>query len=177
MRRSILTAISALVAAAVLVPAAGRAAEPALSLASPAFSDGDAIPVEYTADGRDIPPPLDVAGVPAGTVTLALTVTDPDAPGGTWVHWVVWDIPPGTTRIPAGTLPAGAAEGRNSWGRPGYGGPQPPRGQTHRYVFTVLALDTVLHLPARAGESALLRAVTGHVLAKATLTGRYGPRR
>ncbi len=177
MGRGCLKSAGLLAAAALLAPAAGRGAGGALSVGSPAFAEGEAIPVEYTADGRDLSPPLTITGVPSGAAGLALTMTDPDAPGRVWVHWVAWNIPAGTARIPAGELPEGSAEGRNSWGRSGYGGPEPPPGQTHRYVFTVLALDTPLHLPAQAGLSDLLRAAEGHVLATARLTGRYGPRR
>lgn len=149
----------------------------AFTLVSPAFAGGDSIPAEYTCDGLDISPPLEWGGVPEGTVSLALVCDDPDAPVGTWVHWVIFDIPPGTTSLPAGvpadtTLADGAVQGRNSWGRTGYGGPCPPFG-THRYYFRLYALDTCLGLPPRTGSRELARAMEGHVLGVAELMGTY----
>jgi Raf kinase inhibitor-like YbhB/YbcL family protein len=167
-------------AVAVLVsglPTAATAGQPdpapgALALTSPAFAQGQAIPSRYTDDGENTSPPLVVAGAPHGTVSLALIVEDPDAPVGTWVHWVVWDLPAGTHDIAAGKLPEGALEGRNSWGRNVYGGPAPPSG-THRYFFRLFALDVAPDLPPRAGAAALRRAMSGHVLATAELMGTY----
>lgn len=151
-------------------------AAPALSLGSPAFAHGAAIPPRHTADGADTSPPLVIAGAPAGTVSLALIVDDPDAPVGTWVHWVVWNLPGTTTEIAEGALPAGVAEGRNGWGRSGWGGPSPPSG-THRYFFRLQALDTVLSLPASTDAATLRRATAGHVLGEAELMGTYSRRR
>jgi hypothetical protein len=148
------------------------AAAHALELKSPAFSYGGPIPPKYTCDGSDVSPPLQIQGLPGGTRSLALIVDDPDAPRGTWVHWVVWNIPPGATRIKEGRLPQGAVEGVNDFGRRGWGGPCPPYG-LHRYFFKLYALDTVLQLPQRANKAQLLKAMKGHVLAEAVLLGRY----
>ncbi len=142
----------------------------AMRITSSAFAEGGGIPARYTCDGEDVSPPLAIEGVPAGTRTLALVVDDPDAPGGTWDHWVAFDIPV-TDTIPEGVGELGVA-GVNSWGRPGYGGPCPPRG-AHRYVFTIYAVDTVLDLGGGASSGELRRALTGHVLGKASLTGTY----
>jgi Raf kinase inhibitor-like YbhB/YbcL family protein len=128
------------------------------------------IPTRYTCDGDGVSPPLRISGVPEGAATLALVVEDPDAPAGTWDHWVAYDIPVAHT-IPEDVGHLGTA-GRNSWGRPGYGAPCPPRG-SHRYVFTLYAVDRDLGLPAGAGKDAVLRAIRDHVLAKASLLGRY----
>jgi Raf kinase inhibitor-like YbhB/YbcL family protein len=161
--------------AAAVVAAAGegdQAMDSALAITSPAFADGQPIPAKYTADGANISPELTIAGPPAGTACFALIVDDPDAPMGTWVHWVVWNIPSSTTRIPEARLPAGSAEGRNSWGRTGYGGPSPPSG-THHYHFKLYALDRPLELPRTADKQTLIDAMEGRVLARAQLTGTY----
>jgi Raf kinase inhibitor-like YbhB/YbcL family protein len=143
-----------------------------LILTSPAFENGQPIPPRFTADGADVSPPLEISGIPEGTASLALIMDDPDAPMGTWVHWVVWNIPPGTRRIEEGRLPAGAVQGRNSWGRNAYGGPAPPSG-THRYYFKLYALDSDFDLPAVTDKAALLAAMEGHVLGQAQLMGTY----
>ena len=142
-----------------------------LRLSSPAFVHTGNVPAVHTCDGRDASPPLAIAGVPARTQSLVLIMDDPDAPAGTWVHWVAWNIPPGTTEIGAG-LPPGSVEGRNSWQRTGYGGPCPPSG-SHRYFFKLYALDTLLTLPATGGKAEVERAMKGHVLAQAELMGTY----
>ena len=148
----------------------------ALTVTSSAFGDGDAIPSTYTCDGDDISPPLAWDGVPSDAVGLVLILDDPDAPGGTWVHWVVYDIPATTTDLPeaasSGSLPAGAGEGLNGWGEAGYGGPCPPEG-SHRYYFRLYALDVELdglQEPARADVEA---AMQGHVVAEGELMGTY----
>jgi Raf kinase inhibitor-like YbhB/YbcL family protein len=115
-------------------------------------------------------PPLQIAGIPSGTETLALTLEDPDAPGGTFVHLVMWNIPP-AGEIPEGSVPEGAAFGANSAGRSAYSPPCPPGG-THRYVFTLYALDGAPGLPSGSVIGALREAMRGHVLAQASLTGR-----
>ncbi|MFI9804373.1 YbhB/YbcL family Raf kinase inhibitor-like protein [Streptomyces sp. NPDC052301] len=146
-----------------------------LTVASPAYPDGGTIPRRYTCDGEDVSPPLGVTAVPAGTVSLALLLQDPDAPRGTFTHWLAWDIAPHLTPLAAGEHPAGAAEGRNGFGRTGYGGPCPPRGDhPHRYVLTVYAADRRPSLAPDATPADLLRALSGHTLASGTLTGRYG---
>jgi Raf kinase inhibitor-like YbhB/YbcL family protein len=143
-----------------------------IGINSPAFSAGTVIPAKYTCDSRDMSPPLIIGSVPAGTRSLALIMDDPDAPGGTWVHWVVWNVPPETREFPENVLPAGAKQGRNSWNRNGYGGPCPPSG-THRYVFKLYALDTTLNLSSSAGKAELERAVQGHLLASGQYMGTY----
>ncbi len=147
-----------------------------MRVSSPAFADGEPIPVRYTADGEDLSPPLAIAGLPPGVESLALICDDPDAPSGTWVHWVVWNLPPDTGLVAEGELPAGSVEGRNSWGRTDYGGPSPPSG-THRYFFKVFALDRVLELPGTTDAARLERAMRGHVVASAELMGTYARRR
>ena len=142
------------------------------TVTSPAFTHGTAIPPNFTADGADVSPELVLANPPAGAASFALVMDDPDAPVGTWVHWVAWNLPADTRAIPEGALPAGAVEGRNSWGRAGYGGPAPPSG-THRYFFKVYALDTTLNLPTSTDKAGLERATKGHILAEAELMGTY----
>lgn len=141
-----------------------------MQLTSPAFADGAAIPTRYSCDGDDISPPLVIDGLPEGTATLALVVDDPDAPGGTWDHWVAYDIPP-ATEIPEDVAALGVA-GTNSWRRGGYGGPCPPSG-IHRYFFTLYAVDTELGLEQGARKGQLLDALEGHVIAEAQLMGTY----
>jgi Raf kinase inhibitor-like YbhB/YbcL family protein len=137
-------------------------------ITSTAFTEGAAIPRRYTGQGDDISPPLAWNHAPAGTRSFALVCDDPDAPAGTWVHWVVYNIPADTTSLPeafsAGKkIPSGAVQGTNSWQRLGYGGPMPPSG-THRYFFKIYALDTVLQLEPGQTQKALLEAMEGHVL-------------
>ncbi|MCG6963347.1 MAG: YbhB/YbcL family Raf kinase inhibitor-like protein [Acidobacteria bacterium] len=141
-------------------------------ITSTAFAQGSPIPARYTADGDDISPPLEIHDPPDGTQSLALVMDDPDAPVGTWVHWVVWRIPPQSRELRPGEAPAGAVEGRNSWGRSGYGGPAPPSG-THRYFFKLFALDVSPELPPTTDKAALLKAMDGHVLGQAQLMGTY----
>ena len=144
----------------------------ALRITSPAFHDTQTIPPRCTADGSDISPELRIEGVPERTQSLALIVDDPDAPMGTWVHWVLWNIPADTTVIEEGTTPVGSTSGRNSWGRTGYGGPSPPSG-THRYFFKLYALDEELDLPPTTDKAALEHAIDGHILGTAQLMGTY----
>ncbi len=149
----------------------------ALQLSSPAFKMGETIPKVYTCDGEDRSVPLSWTEPPAGTRSFALIADDPDAPMGTWVHWVLYNIPASTRSLPEGisaaaTLPDGSLHGKNSWQRLGYGGPCPPRG-THRYFFKLYALDTVLTLRAGATKEELLKAIAGHILAQAELMGVY----
>jgi|GEM_PF-66625 len=142
------------------------------SITSSAFAENGSIPPEYTADGRNVSPPLAISAVPDGTLSLALIMDDPDAPRGTWDHWIVWNIPPATAEISAGSVPAGAVQGANGWGRSDYGGPSPPSG-THRYFFKLYALDAALDLKPGANKAALERAMEGHIIAQATLVGLY----
>jgi len=160
-----------------LVPG-GKGGVPAIDVSSGAFGPNGQIPVAYTCDGTDISPPLSWGPVPAGTAGIALLVSDPDAPGGTFIHWVAYNIPPGTRGIPAGApgknvLPAGSLQGMNDMGRPGYGGPCPPRGRPHHYHFTVYALDTAINLTGKRDGRMLSAALSGHILAQGELVGIY----
>lgn len=143
-----------------------------LTISSPAFSHGGAIPARYTCDGAHTSPPLVIGKIPPAALTLALIMDDPDAPMGTWVHWVVWNIPPGTGEITENGLPQGASQGRNDWKRNSYGGPCPPSG-THRYYLRLYALDTQLHLLPSTTKSDLEQAMQGHILARGELMGTY----
>ncbi|MCI3271695.1 YbhB/YbcL family Raf kinase inhibitor-like protein [Streptomyces cylindrosporus] len=146
-----------------------------LTVSSPAFTEGGTIPRRYTCDGEDVSPPLTVTGVPAATTTLAVLLQDPDAPHGTFTHWLLWNADPHQTRWPAGQPPQGATEGRNGFKKTGYGGPCPPKGsEPHHYVLSVYAADRTLDLPSTASADDVKRALTGHTLASGTLTGRYG---
>jgi Raf kinase inhibitor-like YbhB/YbcL family protein len=140
-----------------------------LSVSSPAFEHNALIPAKYTCDGDDVSPPLTVEGAPEETRSLVLVVDDPDAPMGTWDHWVVWNIPPARS-IAEDTVPG--TEGLNTYRRHSYGGPCPPSG-THRYFFKVYALDIMLNLSSNATKRELEKAMQGHVLAKGELIGLY----
>jgi Raf kinase inhibitor-like YbhB/YbcL family protein len=150
----------------------------ALTVNSSAFTEGGGIPARYTCEGQDVSPPLAWSGLPAGTKSLALIVDDPDAPDPkapkrTWVHWVLYDIPPTATSLPeGGALPSGIREGRNDWGRKGYGGPCPPVGR-HRYFHKLYALDTVLGDLGEPTKAQVEKAMEGHVLAEGRLMGTY----
>jgi hypothetical protein len=143
-------------------------------LSSPFFAPGAAIPDRCSRQGGNTPPPLEIDDVPKGATSLALIMDDPDAPGGTFVHWLVWNIPTSTGRLDRDQdgLPKGAIEGVNSWGQPGYGGPQPPSG-THRYYFRLYALDTTLDLLPASPREKLEGAMQGHIVAQAELMGTY----
>ena len=150
-----------------------------LRVESAAFEHEGEIPSRFTCDGEDTSPPLSWDPGPDGTRTYALVVEDPDAPGGTWVHWVAWNLVEPHLReaaLPADVLPDGACQGHNSWRRSGYGGPCPPSG-THRYCFGVHALDIVLDLPPDTDAAGLRAAMQGHVLAQGELMGRYARKR
>ena len=149
----------------------------ALDVRSSALEEGRAMPARYTCEGLDISPPLSWSSVPNGTRSLALIVDDPDAPRGAFVHWVIYNLPPDTRRLPEdvpnqGTLPSGALQGMNGAGSIGYIGPCPPSG-THRYFFKVYALDTELDLRGGARREDIVRAMEGHVLAEGRLLGTY----
>ncbi len=152
----------------------------AFAITSAAFASGATIPPRYTCDGEDLSPPLAWQGAPEGTRAFALICDDPDAPAGTWIHWVIYNIPATEAGLAEGipsqeTLPNGARQGVNSWGRVGYNGPCPPRG-THRYFFTLYALNTLLQLGPGARRDDLLRALRGHILAETRLMGTYARR-
>lgn len=149
----------------------------ALTLTSPVFAQGQPIPAKYTCDDQDISPPLHWGDAPAGTQSFALIMDDPDAPVGTWVHWVLFNLPAGLRDLPEKVAPPqGSLEGKNGWGRAGYGGPCPPRG-SHHYFFKLYALDTKLSLARGAGKAQLLTAMEGHILAQAELVGTYSRKR
>ncbi|HEY9648171.1 MAG TPA: YbhB/YbcL family Raf kinase inhibitor-like protein [Chroococcidiopsis sp.] len=147
------------------------------ALRSSAFADGGMIPAVYTCQGGDRSPELHWDAPPSATQSLALLVDDPDAPRGSFTHWLLYNLPPDLRQLPAGItnqpqLEGGGVQGKNSFGRIGYGGPCPPSG-THRYVFRLYALDQRLDLPPGANLSQAIAAMTGHVLAVAILTGRF----
>jgi len=143
-----------------------------MKLHSTAFADGAPIPKKHTADGADVSPPLAWSDVPAGTQSFALICDDPDAPRGTWVHWVLLDLPAQTAALPEGVRDAGV-DGRNDFGKPGYGGPAPPHGKPHRYFFKLYALDRDLKLSAGASKAQVETAMQGHVLDQAQWMGTY----
>ena len=139
------------------------------------FSDNQAIPSRFTCDGENVNPELNITGVPQEAKSLSLIVDDPDAPGGDFVHWVLWNLEAETLQIKENAVPGEAIVGKNDFGNNDYGGPRPPSG-THRYQFTVYALDKKLDLPAGAGKEELRQAIKGHILSQAVLEGRYGKR-
>ncbi|HEX9901999.1 MAG TPA: YbhB/YbcL family Raf kinase inhibitor-like protein [Acidobacteriota bacterium] len=149
----------------------------AIKLTSTAFIEGEMIPRKYTCDGPDISPQLDLGEIPAKAQSIALICDDPDAPAGTWVHWVLYDWPVGEKAIPQGipgekNLANGAKQGINDFRRIGYGGPCPPGG-THRYFFKIYALDIRLNLVPGLTKAKLLEAMKGHILAEGQLMGKY----
>ena len=148
-----------------------------MELKSTAFTQGAMIPLSYTCEGKDVSPPLEWYGVPEGTRSIALICDDPDAPAGTWVHWIYYDIPPETTALPENiehtdNPSIGGTQGKNDFRKIGYGGPCPPSG-THRYFITLYALNTHLNLPPGRTKEELLHAMEGHILGQAELMGKY----
>ena len=148
-----------------------------MNLTSDAFNEGSAIPVKYTGDGADLSPPLTWSDIPSGTKSFALICDDPDAPSGAWVHWVIYNIPPSVYSLDEGidaveSSDDGTTQGINDFSRIGYGGPMPPRG-THRYVFILYALDTLLPFRPGVTRAGLLKLMSGHLLSEAKLTGKY----
>lgn len=153
------------------------AAGSTLTLSSTAFAHGESIPAEYSCDGQDVSPPLQWSDPPQAAQSFVLIADDPDAPGGTWVHWVVYNLPAGARSLPGSIPPEaefadGGQHGQNSWGRLAYGGPCPPGG-THRYFFKLYALDTTLELEPGASKEQVLQAMEGHVLAQGELMGTF----
>lgn len=143
-----------------------------MNVTSTEFAEGAEIPALYTCDGRDINPPLRLGEVPSTTQTLALIMDDPDAPVGTWTHWTMWNIDPTITEIPEHYAPSLGVEGVTSRGTPGYHGPCPPSG-SHRYFFHVYALETTLDISTDTDAGGVRAAMDGHIIAEATLVGRY----
>ena len=155
----------------------------AFAFTSLAFTEGSAIPAKYSCDGADVSPPLAWSDAPPGTVSFALIADDPDAPAGTWVHWVLYNLPATVTELPENVAKVetldlgGARQGRNDFHRPGYGGPCPPPGPAHRYCFKLYALDTALKLRSAAQKKDLEAAMQGHTLGMAQLAGTYARRK
>ncbi|MCE8424580.1 MAG: YbhB/YbcL family Raf kinase inhibitor-like protein [Candidatus Methanoperedens sp.] len=150
-----------------------------ISITTEAFLTGENIPSRYSCDGDDISPPLSWKGLPANANSTVLIMDDPDAPSGTFVHWVLFNIPAGTQHLPEGIpsdkiLVDGSRHGMTDFGRAGYGGPCPPSGKQHRYFFRIYALDTKLDLSAGASRKQVESAMKGHVLAQGELMGKYG---
>lgn len=153
----------------------------AFELTSPAFGNGESIPRQHTCEGADASPPLLWKDPPPGTKSFALVCDDPDAPARTWVHWVLYAVPPTAHALPEGvkatpTLPDGSRQGRNDFGKIGYGGPCPPPGAPHRYYFRLHAVDRMIDLAPGATKAELLKAIEGHTLATSELMGLYGRR-
>lgn len=179
-----MTALAILIGACTSGPCSNRstlvqeATKMTIQVTSTAFADGQPIPAEFTCDSQDQSPPLQWQGVPAGAQSIVLLVDDPDAPGGTFNHWVVYGLPAAATSLPKGVprqerLEGGGAQGRNDFGRVGYGGPCPPRGPAHHYQFKVFALGEALSVPAGATKRQVERAMEGKVLDQGRVTGVY----
>lgn len=148
-----------------------------IKVTSSAFKEGEMIPRKFACNGEDISPPLTWTSVPEGTKSIALISDDPDAPLGTWVHWVIFNLPANVNELSEGVptqkeLNNGARQGKNDFGNIGYGGPCPPGG-VHRYYFKLYALDTILNLAPAASKAQLLNAMEGHILAQGQLMGKY----
>lgn len=143
-----------------------------MKISSPAFGDNSLIPPKYTCDGENINPPLEIKNILEGTQSLVLIVDDPDAPRGTFLHWLVWNIPPNVSLIEENSLPSGAIQGRNDFGKESYGGPCPPFGE-HRYFFKIYALDKKLDLVQGSTLEKVEEAMRGHILDQAQLIGLY----
>jgi Raf kinase inhibitor-like YbhB/YbcL family protein len=155
---------------------------PDLTLTSSAFRDGEPIPVIHSCDGEDLSPQLAWTGAPVETRTFALICDDPDAPRGTWVHWLIWNLGADTVELGQGVpprpqLPSGARQGLNDGGDLGYAGPCPPPGAPHRYFFRLYSLDTALNLPPGVNRSDLEAAMRGHILARGAIMGTYQRRK
>lgn len=142
-----------------------------MKILSSAFGNNQSIPAEYTCDGKNINPPLEIVDAPKSAKGLVLIMDDPDAPMGTWVHWVVWNINPQMKNVAENSVPEGGIQGRTNREN-SYGGPCPPSG-THRYFFKLFALDIILDLPSSAGKAELEKAMAGHIIESAELIGLY----
>lgn len=149
-----------------------------MSISSPSFLDGEVIPNKHTCSGQDLSPNLEWSEPPAGTKSFALIMDDPDAPGGVFSHWVIFNIPPESRQLPEAVageaqLSDGSLQGKNDFRRTGYGGPCPPPGSPHHYQFTLYALDQSLNLKAGASREQVIEAIGGHILAQGQLVGIY----
>lgn len=174
MRRVLVVAIVVVLSGVIAPPSAGGAAKPKFRLTSTSFEDGATIPVEYTCTGAGTTPQLAWKRVPSRTKELALIMEDPDAPGGTFVHWVVAGIKPKPPSIAAGADPMGTFVGLNSIGRPVWQPPCPPTGPAHHYIFNLYALNKKVTLPPGADAATLRTAMKGKILSRAKLVGLYG---
>lgn len=176
LKPSLLPALVFALALAVAAPGSGEDPSHGLKITSTAFAEGQPIPKRYTCDGENVSPPLAWTGVPAAAARLVLVVDDPDAPGGLFTHWIVFDLPPSTSTLPEGVKPAGNQginQGINDFGKVGYGGPCPPKGR-HRYVFHLFALESWPKELAKLSRTKLNAALqTGRILAQTTLMGTY----
>ena len=143
-----------------------------LTVSSPVFNNNSVLPTKYTCDGNNVNPPLIIENIPAAAKSLALIVDDPDAPGGIWVHWVLWNIDPETKKIEENTVPNGAHQGMNDFRQTTYNGPCPPAG-THRYFFKLYALDKMLTLSPNATKNDLEKSMNGHIVEEAHIIGLY----
>ncbi len=143
-----------------------------LTISSPAFGRNGNIPAKHTCDGQDVNPSLTIRNVPPGAKSLALIVDDPDAPAGTWVHWVLWNVAPDTSEIKEDSVPKGTIQGINDFRKHAYGGPCPPSG-THRYFFKLYALDALLNLGPNSRKAELEKAMQGHIISQAEIIGLY----
>jgi Raf kinase inhibitor-like YbhB/YbcL family protein len=143
-----------------------------MTIASPAFRNCQMIPKIYTCDGKSVNPQLIFSQIPHRAKSLALIVDDPDAPAGTWVHWVVFNVRPTTKKIGQNSVPTGSTLGTTSFGKPGYGGPCPPSG-THRYFFKLYALNTILKADTKTTKATLVKEMQGHILGQAQMIGLY----
>ena len=151
----------------------------AFSISSPSFQNGKDIPKKFTCDAQDVSPALSWTDPPQGSKSFALIADDPDAPRGTWTHWVLFDLPSATTSLPEGVpkvgeLKGGGRQGVNDFPKIGYGGPCPPPGKPHRYFFKLYALDTKINLKAGASKQDVEQAMQNHILGRAELMGKYG---
>jgi Raf kinase inhibitor-like YbhB/YbcL family protein len=153
-----------------------RAAKPVqqtpMTIASPSFEDNSLIPSKYACDGANINPPLMFGSIPPKAKSIALVMTDPDAPGGTFTHWIIYNMPTTTTKIDENSVPADSQEAQNSFGKKEYGGPCPPSG-THHYIFTLYALDSIISIPDEADVSDIEKVIQSNSLEQAILTGLY----
>jgi Raf kinase inhibitor-like YbhB/YbcL family protein len=143
-----------------------------LKIFSPAFENGGKIPEKYTCDGENVSPPLKIEHAPLNAKSLALVFDDIDAPRGTYVHWIIWNIDPGLKEIRENSIPEGVVQGMNDFKKRSYGGPCPP-GRAHNYVFKIYALDTLLNLNPKGSKKDLEKAMEGHIISRSQLTGLY----
>jgi len=143
-----------------------------LKISSPSFENGGKIQKKYTCDGENVNPPLKIENVPSNAKSLALVFDDIDAPRGTYVHWIVWNIDPGLKEIKENSVPEGVVQGTNDFKKRNYGGPCPPR-RAHKYVFKIYALDTLLNLNPNSTKTDLEKAMEGHIISRAQLMGLY----